>query len=108
MALRHAKPAEIIDIQPLGKHLAQSQTTTLIKTDKLEVIRLVVAAGKEIAQHEVPGEITLQCVEGTVELTARGTSRTLSAGQLLYLAGGDAHALRGVSDSSLLLTIMLA
>lgn len=107
MAISHAKPAEVIDVSPLGERLAQTQTATLIKTDALEVIRLVVPAGKEIAQHEVQGEITLQCLEGTVEVTARGASRKLSAGQLLYLVGGDAHSLSATDDSSLLLTILL-
>ncbi len=107
MAISHAKPMELIDITPLGAGLQSAQTTTLIKTDALEVIRLVVPAGKEIAQHDVPGEITVQCLEGRIAFRAGGTERELTAGRLIYLEGSMEHSLRAVEDSSLLLTILL-
>lgn len=52
MAIPHAKPAEVIDVRPLGARLRDTQTTTLVKTDALEVIRLVLPAGKEIQRHK--------------------------------------------------------
>ena len=69
MAIPHAKPAEIVGVLPLGGRLGVVQTTTLIKTRSLEVIRLVLPAGKEIPPHTVPGEITVQCLEGRVLFT---------------------------------------
>jgi quercetin dioxygenase-like cupin family protein len=107
MAVPHAEPAEVIDVSPLGASLADTQTTTLINTDSLEVIRLVLPAGKDIAPHQVPGEITVQCLEGKVVLRAGGADRELVPGNLLYLAGSTEHAVHAVEDSSLLLTILL-
>ena len=107
MALPHAQPAVPVSVRPLGQQLAGSQTSTLVKTDAIEVIRLVVPAGKEIPRHEVPGEITLQCLEGKVEVDADGQRSQLSAGELIYLRGNQGHALRGMEDASLLLTIQL-
>ncbi len=107
MAIHHAHPAEVIDISPLGENLPAEQTTTLVKTDALEVLRLVLPAGKQIDPHAVPGEITVQCLEGKAVFTARGKEQELTPGQLLYLSGGDEHALRAVQDSSLLVTILL-
>ncbi len=107
MAVPHAKPGEAVDVRPLGPALAHSKTATLIKTDSLEVIRLVLPAGKEIPPHQVAGEITVQCLEGRVAFTAGGATRDLTAGQLLYLAGNEPHALRGLEDASLLVTILL-
>jgi hypothetical protein len=52
MAIPHAKPGEIVDVRPLGPTLAPSQTTTLVRAEQLEVIRLVVPEGKEIAEHK--------------------------------------------------------
>jgi len=49
MAIPHAKPGELVDVRPLGSALAASQTATLIRAEQVEVIRLVVPAGKEIA-----------------------------------------------------------
>jgi quercetin dioxygenase-like cupin family protein len=108
MALPHAAPAEVIDVSPLGAKLKDAQTTTLVKTESLEVLRVVLPAGKEIKRHNVPGEITVQCLEGHVVFSAGGSARELTAGKLLYLRGCTDHALRAVEDSSLLVTILLA
>ncbi len=78
-----------------------------MKTESLEVIRIVMQGGKDIAWHEVPGEITVQCLEGKVEFRVGELNRELTAGTLLYLEGADAHSLHANADSSLLVTILL-
>lgn len=108
MAIPHAQPAEAVDVRPLGNRLPTAQTTTLIKTESLEVIRLVLPAGKEFAPHRVAGEITLQCLEGEIALHAGDSLCVLAAGQLVYLRGSMEHSLRANVDSSLLLTILLS
>ena len=107
MAVTHAASGQVIDIRPLAEKLTESVTTTLIKTDKLEVIRLVLPAGKEIPQHHVAGELTVQCLEGRVDFNVQGQTKTLAAGQLLFLSGTEPHALRSLDDSSVLVTILL-
>jgi quercetin dioxygenase-like cupin family protein len=107
MAGPHAKPGEVVDVRPLGPALASSQTTALVRAEQVEVIRLVVPAGKEIAEHKAKGEIVVQCLEGRVAFTAQGEAQTLEAGTLLYLPAGESHSVRGVEDASLLLTILL-
>lgn len=107
MAIPHAQPGEPVDVRPLGPQLTASQTATLIKTDSVEVIRLVLPAGKEVPPHHVGGEITVQCLEGKVELTASGVTRELLAGSLLFLRGSEQHSLRAVDNASLLVTILL-
>jgi quercetin dioxygenase-like cupin family protein len=107
MAIRHAIPAEVIDIRPLGPALKSSVTKTLVKTDTLEVIRIVLPAGKRLPPHSVEGEITVQCLEGRLAFDVEGTEHELTQGQMLYLAGGATHALRGIDDSSVLITILL-
>jgi len=97
----------VIDLRSLGEGLANAVTNTLVKTDRLEVIRLVVPAGKDIPPHQVAGEITVQCLEGRVAFTAGGATRELAAGQMLYLAGNQPHSLRGIEDASILVTILL-
>lgn len=107
MAIPHAESGEVIDIRPLGTAFVQARTTTLVKTDTLEIIRLVVPAGKEISRHQAPGEITVQCLEGRATFMAGSERRELEVGQLLYLAGEVPHSLHGIEDASLLLTIVL-
>ena len=107
MALLHAQPGEVVDVRPLREALATTQTKTLVKTDSLEVVRMVVPAGKEIPTHKAKGDITVQCLEGRIAFTACGKTHDLEAGQLLYLPTGEPHSLRGIEAGSLLLTILL-
>jgi quercetin dioxygenase-like cupin family protein len=107
MAIAHAEPAEVIDVRPLGPELATARTRTLVKASHVEVIRLVVPAGKEIGEHRAKGEIIVHCLEGRVGFTALGKSQTLQAGELLYVPSGEGHAIKGVENASLLLTILL-
>ena len=107
MAVPHAAPGQVIDVRPLGGALATTPTTTLAKTARLELIRLVVPAGKKHPPHKVPGEITVQCLEGRIAFTAYGQTCELRAGEMLYLSGGEQHSLEGLEDASVLLTIQL-
>lgn len=107
MAIPHAQSGDVVDVRPLGASLATARTTTLVKSKTLEIIRLVVPAGKEIPTHTVAGEVVLQCLEGTVGIPVDADTRVLEAGQLLYLAGHEAHAVRGIQDASVLVTILL-
>jgi len=107
MALPHASSAEVLDVRPLGAQLSGAETTTLIKTYAIEVIRMVLPAGKQVPPHSLPGEVILQCIEGHVEVRTGDRSSTLAAGNLLYLDGHQTYGLRAATDSSLLFTIQL-
>lgn len=106
MSIQHARPAEVITL-PLGGELPSAKTTTLAKTAELELIRLVLPAGKEIPTHKAAGEITVQCLEGRVTLKTDHTTQELTPGKLLYLLAGEPHAVIAHEDSSLLVTLLL-
>jgi nucleotide-binding universal stress UspA family protein/quercetin dioxygenase-like cupin family protein len=99
------KPGDIVDVRPLGAVLASANTRTLATAGGLQIIRLVVPAGKEIQEHKAEGELVVHCLEGCVIVTALGKSRNLKAGELLYLPKGEAHTIKGVESASLLLTM---
>jgi quercetin dioxygenase-like cupin family protein len=107
MAIPHAKAGEVVDVRPLGSALASAQTKTLVRAEQVEVIRLLVPAGKEIEEHKAKGEIVVQCLEGRVAFTAFGKTQNLDAGKLLYLPTGEPHSVKGIENASLLLTILL-
>jgi len=71
MAMPRATPGELIDVRPLGDALRDSKSITLMRSEHLEVVRLVLPKGKHIPEHRAPGEITVQCLEGVVKF---GTS----------------------------------
>lgn len=105
MALAHAAAGEIVSLTPLGDAVDTTKTHALVKTQDFEAIRLVMPKGAEFPAHQVEGMITLQCLEGSIELTA-GETMEMVAGDWIYLDRGKAHSLRALSDASLLLTIL--
>jgi quercetin dioxygenase-like cupin family protein len=107
MAIAHAQPGQAVDVGPLGPRLPQEKSVALFKSADLEVMRLVLMAGSSLPPHSVPGEITVQCIEGRIDVTAEGRSHVLQPGQLLYLASGVTHGLSAAQDSSALVTVAL-
>jgi quercetin dioxygenase-like cupin family protein len=107
MAVVHAQPGQAVDVGPLGAGLAATRTHALFKSRDLEVIRLVLLKGQSLPMHRVPGEITVQCLEGLIEVSTDSGRHGLQAGQLLYLQGGAEHDVRGIEDASALVTIAL-
>lgn len=104
MALKHAEPGEVVNLNA-PTSLEPSKSSAIVKRDRFEAARLVVQAGSTIPTHHVPGYITLQCLEGRVVLDA-DREIELAAGDWIYLERNAPHAVRGIEDSSLLLTIL--
>ena len=107
MAIPHALPGQVVDVSPLGARLAEHKKSALFKAIDLEVMRLVLRAGKSLPPHKVAGEITIQCIEGTMLVSAKGVEHMLKAGQLLYLEGNVVHGVQAVEDVSALVTVAL-
>lgn len=107
MAIHHALSGELINIRPLGSAITTARTATLYKTQHLEVFRLILLAGKEMPEHEVVGELTVQCLEGSVEFSIGTTRDVMRPGDLKCLAGGISHSLRAIEDTSVLVTLLL-
>ena len=107
MALIHAAPATPIDVRPFGAQLGAHTTHALFKSAQLQVVRVVLKAGERMAPHSVAGEITVQCVEGEIELSADDRQLRLAAGQLCYLTPHCVHGLLALSDASALVPIAL-
>ena len=107
MALKHAQPGEVVHLGPMeSEALAGAKTAAIVKTAAFEAVRMVVPAGKEIPSHEVSGHITLQCIEGRIQVGLETGALELCPGDWVYLEGGVPHSVRGVEDSSLLLTVL--
>lgn len=107
MAKPHAFPCDVIDVRPLAERLPVSKTCAVFKSEDLEVIRLVLMAGQSLPPHKVRGEITVHCLEGSIDVSGGSCVSRLSAGEMLFLTGGTEHAVLALEDSSALVTIAL-
>jgi quercetin dioxygenase-like cupin family protein len=108
MALEHAQPGQAIHLPPLHERLAGHPSHALIKTHALELIHLVLPAGREQPAHRVYGEITLHCLEGELHVHIEGAPPCLlRANDVVLLPANVEHAVRAVQDSSALLTVQI-
>jgi quercetin dioxygenase-like cupin family protein len=71
-------------------------------------VQLHLGAGKQIAPHSAPGEITVQVIRGRIAFHVDGQTRDLIPGTLLYVAAGEMHSLDAVEDSRVLVTKRLS
>jgi quercetin dioxygenase-like cupin family protein len=108
MAQPHTGSGQLVSVLPLGDRIRHSKTSAILKAEQLEIVRIVLLAGKGLVEHAAPGEISVQCIEGCIDFTVAGTAQRMHAGDLIHLRAGEPHALMAVADSSALLTIRLS
>jgi quercetin dioxygenase-like cupin family protein len=106
MATRHAESAEVVDLATWGDELPKAHSKTIARDERVELARIVLGAGETWGEHTVPGPIVIQCLTGRIRCRAEGEDRVLGPGTLLYLRGGEPHALNAEQDSTALLTIV--
>jgi quercetin dioxygenase-like cupin family protein len=107
MSISHALSGEAIDVKPFASQLAEQRTVALFKSDQIEVIRLVLATGKSMPTHRLAGEMTIQCLEGELDVVVYDERTLLRAGQLLFLHGDVPHSVTAGAPASALVTIVL-
>ncbi len=108
MAILHASPGQAIDIRPGAGDPDGGRTVALFKSRDMEVMRLVLPAGKSLPPHKVAREITIQCVSGALAVNTPTGRHELKAGQLLYLDREAMHDVQALEDVVALVTVVLA
>ncbi len=107
MALPHASHRDIVNVAPLGDQLREAVSTSLIKTDRIQLLHLVLPAHKDRPEHHVDDECTIHCLEGVVEIVMGAGTKQLRAGNLIVLPARQRFALRARTDCALLMTLLL-
>jgi quercetin dioxygenase-like cupin family protein len=107
MALPHAQLLDVIHIGPLGSALHDAVSTSLLKTERLQLLHLVLPARRDQPEHHVDDECTIHCLEGDVEVRMPSGSRRLGPGQLVVLPARQRHSLSARVDSAVLMTLLL-
>ncbi|WP_422843379.1 cupin domain-containing protein [Acidovorax sp. M2(2025)] len=107
MALPHAQSGQIVSVRPLGARLLETTTAAILKAGQLEVMRVVLDAGKSMKEHQTPGEATVLCIEGVVEFLSEDGTQQLQPGDFVHLAPRALRSLRALEPASLLVTLCL-
>ncbi len=107
MAQTHVASGQKVSVLPLGGDLHSAKTSALLKSTQLEVVRLVLRAGRGLPEHRFPGEITVLCIEGHIAFTTPAQTCVLEPGDFIHLQADEPHALEAMSDASALVTMRL-
>ncbi len=107
MALPHAQLLDVINVAPLGDKLRDSVSTSLIKTDEIQLLHMVLAAHQDQPFHHVDHACTIHCLEGDVEVVMGVGTKRLRANNVIVLPAKQEHALRARTDCALLVTLLL-
>ena len=105
MALSHLPSGQKMSVRPLGPALANTRSNALLKSAQLEVIRVVIPAGRTLHEHHFRGELTLLCIEGRIQFRTPDGVHELDPGDFIHLARDVPHSLSAEVDSSALLTM---
>ena len=81
---------------------------TLVRAPGLRLVLLALDEGASLAEHRAEAPITLQVLDGRVQLACPGSTLELEAGTVVTLDRDVAHTLHAVTRSSVLLTIAWA
>jgi quercetin dioxygenase-like cupin family protein len=78
---------------------------TLAKSGRMRLTLVALNAGIEVGTHQADSPMTIQLLEGRLTFRVGGSEQQLETGQVLFFGPGDAHDIRAVEESALLLTI---
>jgi quercetin dioxygenase-like cupin family protein len=78
---------------------------TLARSGRLRIVLVVLNSGIEVGTHQAESPMTLQLIRGRLGFRVDGHNHELREGQLLFFGPGDAHDIRALDESALLLTL---
>lgn len=78
---------------------------TLARSGRLRLVLVALRSGVEVGTHHADSPMTIQLIKGRLGFTIRGQPYEMGTGEVLYFGPGEAHDIRALEDSGLLLTI---
>ncbi len=79
----------------------------LVNNAVLRVVAFAMDAGQELTDHASPRAVAVQMVEGSLDFTVGGTTAEIRAGDVVYIAPGERHALVATAPSRFVLVLVV-
>ncbi|CAN5896140.1 hypothetical protein BH23GEM9_BH23GEM9_31170 [soil metagenome] len=108
-----SEPMMIFELQPLLQELRHDESyqrsgrlgRTLARSGRLRLVLVALNAGIEVGTHQADSPMTIQLLQGRIGFRVHGEDFELKAGQVLFFEPGEAHDIRALDESALLLTL---
>ena len=107
MAQVHMVAAQPFRLHPVESSDKALTSISLFKSKDLQVMQVMFSAKSALPLHQVPGEITIQCIEGVVDVVLEDSTVPLSQGELMFLSRGQRHAVKAQERANIVVTIAL-
>lgn len=78
----------------------------IVNNDLLRHVLFSFDAGQVLTEHASPRAVVVQLLSGEMEFSIAGTSSILYAGDVVYLAPGERHALKAIKACHMGLTLI--
>jgi quercetin dioxygenase-like cupin family protein len=107
------EPMMIFDLEPQLRELRDDESyrrsgrlgRTLARSGRLRLVLVALNAGVDVGTHQADSAMSIQLLQGRIGFRIEGESYELRAGQVLFFEPGEAHDIRALDESALLLTI---
>jgi quercetin dioxygenase-like cupin family protein len=107
------EPMMIFDLEQQLRELRDDESyrrsgrlgRTLARSGRLRLVLVALNAGVEVGTHQADSPMSIQLLQGRIGFRIEGESYELRAGQVLFFEPGEAHDIRALDESALLLTI---
>jgi quercetin dioxygenase-like cupin family protein len=81
---------------------------TVVSNDAARVVAFAMDAGQELTDHSAARPAVVQVIEGRLAFTVGGERHELEAGDVVYLAPGERHAVLAVTPCRFALVLITA
>lgn len=78
---------------------------TLFKKDDFRTVLIAMEPKSRMKEHHADGTLSIQVLEGHIEVSAQGKKQPLAEGTLMMLSASIPHEVEALKDSAFLLTI---
>jgi quercetin dioxygenase-like cupin family protein len=108
-----SEPMMIFELQPQIRELRQDESyrrsgrlgRTLARSGRMRLVLVALNAGVEVGTHQADSPMTIQPIEGRIGFRVNGEEFELRAGEVLFFEPGEAHDIRALEETALLLTL---
>lgn len=80
----------------------------VMRNHRGEILIVGMDQGRELPQHEAPGDAMVQGISGEVEFVIAGKRTSVGPGDVMVMEKGTPHAVKALSKAKFLLTLIKA
>jgi len=80
---------------------------TVVSNDAVRVVAFAMDQGQELTDHSAPRPVVVQVIEGQLAFTVAGERHELMAGDVVYLAPNERHAIVALTPCRFVLVMSM-